>query len=281
MIMGKHNIGKLFYRDYYRSLSYNNSTENYECGQNDIENLNNKIFETPLDTKHNLNLGNKSFELTTAYPGLIVGSGYNHEVPDIDEQLKLGFYFDYTSGLPVIPGSSVKGVLRSAFPGYDYQKKKYTNKNHESRKKYICKCLKSISDSSNTLNNIDINKLEHGIFEGVKNIGEKKDKDKYYPISQRDIFYDAVIVTTDNEKNHFLADDYITPHKDPLKNPNPIRFLKVRSAVTIKFQFYLTDSMINADAKLILFKQILLDIGIGAKTAVGYGYFKQTNKGLK
>jgi len=53
-------------------------------------------------------------ELTTVYPGLLIGSGYPHESSVIGE-LKLGFHFDYTTGLPVIPGSSIKGVLRDAF----------------------------------------------------------------------------------------------------------------------------------------------------------------------
>ncbi|MDZ7743476.1 MAG: RAMP superfamily CRISPR-associated protein [Bacteroidota bacterium] len=29
--------------------------------------------------------------------------------------MELGFFFDHTTGLPMIPGSSVKGSLRSAF----------------------------------------------------------------------------------------------------------------------------------------------------------------------
>ena len=50
------------------------------------------------------------FDLVTTYPGLLIGSGYSHEVHGKDG-LKLGFYFDHTTGLPIIPGSSVKGVL--------------------------------------------------------------------------------------------------------------------------------------------------------------------------
>lgn len=49
-------------------------------------------------------------------PGLLIGSGLAHGLPGSEEDVKTGLQFDYTSGLPVIPGSSVKGVIRSAFP---------------------------------------------------------------------------------------------------------------------------------------------------------------------
>jgi len=66
----------------------------------------------------------QSFELTTIYPGLLIGAGYSHPAlkeikkSDRDEvgDFQLGFFFDHTTGLPVIPGSSVKGVLKSVFP---------------------------------------------------------------------------------------------------------------------------------------------------------------------
>ena len=40
--------------------------------------------------------------------------GYEHELK-IDKELKLGLSFDFTTGQPYIPGSSIKGVLRQAF----------------------------------------------------------------------------------------------------------------------------------------------------------------------
>jgi len=57
---------------------------------------------------------NKTLELVTTYPGLLIGSGYDHEA-GLFGVLKLGFFFDHATGLPIIPGSSVKGVLRSVF----------------------------------------------------------------------------------------------------------------------------------------------------------------------
>ena len=62
------------------------------------------------------------------------------------------------------------------------------------------------------------------------------------------------------------------------KNPVPLQFLKVLPEVTFCFQFDLKDSVqfgnIKAEVKLELFKQILLLLGTGAKTNVGYGNWK-------
>ena len=68
------------------------------------------------------------FCLKTVYPGLLIGIGNTHEAgtriggEDAEgAEIKLGFTLDYVTGLPVIPGSTVKGVLRCAFKRYrDY-----------------------------------------------------------------------------------------------------------------------------------------------------------------
>ena len=72
-----------------------------------------------------------------------------------------------------------------------------------------------------------------------------------------------------------MKSDYITPHKSPFKDPLPIQFLKLAPESTLKFFFKLKDGVITAKQKLLLFKVILLDRGIGAKTNVGYGQFSE------
>ena len=58
--------------------------------------------------------GAKSFELKTIYPGLLVGSGYNlPKLKESSDDFQLGFFFDHTTGLPLISGSSIKGLLKS------------------------------------------------------------------------------------------------------------------------------------------------------------------------
>lgn len=181
------------------------------------------------------NLGREKLRFNTTYPGLLIGSGYMHELKDIEGQLILGFHFDYTSGLPCIPASSIKGVLRSAFK----------------HKPYIQECL--------TKENINIEALEDEIFEG------------------KDIFFDGFI-SKSVEGGYLLDDDFITPHKDnPLKNPIPLRFIKIRPNVEFTFQFKLKDGILTKEQKLLLFDQILQDLGIGAKTNVGYGQLNGNN----
>ncbi|MCC8070340.1 MAG: RAMP superfamily CRISPR-associated protein [Bacteroidales bacterium] len=76
----------------------------------------NKAFEDSIDTCQKLKKG--GFTLLTMEvlaPGLIIGAGLPHFTSGGNDDFKTGLQFDYTTGLPVIPGSSVKGLLRSAY----------------------------------------------------------------------------------------------------------------------------------------------------------------------
>ncbi|MCD6433141.1 MAG: hypothetical protein J7L21_03790, partial [Sulfurimonas sp.] len=128
--MSSANIGWLFYKDYYNTLIQDDyrfmllSKEEQKRRVKDKEKIEIKIqdkIKLILSQSIEVNkdegmLGNTHFKASTTYPGLILGSGNTHELPDIKGQAILGFHFDYTSGLPVIQGSSIKGVLKSAFP---------------------------------------------------------------------------------------------------------------------------------------------------------------------
>ena len=68
-----------------------------------------------------------------------------------------------------------------------------------------------------------------------------------------------------------------------MKNPTPLKLLKVRPLVRFLFRFRLGDSVIKAvgvtvtaDQKKELFKRILSDLGVGAKTNVGFGVMMPT-----
>jgi len=219
------NIGWLFYKDYFKDLNYNESDK--EVINKRVQNFINQSF-TQQKPK---NLGNSTFTLKTTYPGLLVGSGNTHELPDTKGQAILGFHFDYTSGLPEIAGSSIKGVLRSAFK----------------HKGYIEEILG---------NSIDVEALEKEIFD------------------YGDIFFDAIIIKSGKD-NKILGDDFLTPHKEPTKDPIPLRFIKVLPEVTFDFKFELKDGLITKEQKEKLFKDIILDFGLGAKTNVGYGKFSE------
>jgi len=233
--------------------------------------------------------GSKSFCLKTTYPGLLVGTGYAHpvsakvsdEAPDSTPQN--GFYFDYTTGLPTIPGSSIKGVLRSVFPSLHVTDKKeiFGEKAYkEERAQYIIECVKNLTQKELTKDEVIALELE--LFEGIIDVTQGTVLSSY----KRDIFYDAFIV--EPKAGKYLASDYITPHKnrknlefeagdkvpDEFCEPTPIQIIKVAPDVSFAFQFRLHDgSILSANQKLELFKQIILELGLGAKTNVGYGQF--------
>lgn len=241
------NIGKLFFKDYYKEVDlYGLLFGNYDK-ENALE-VDDTIKESPLVViKKPLEENEVSIiRAKIQYPGLVTGVGLSH---DASVGYKLGMHFDYTKGMPVVYGSSVKGVLKTYFK--DFFLKHYRDRNS------------------------DVEHLMKLIFEGKNPNEGKNNEPKHVSIYERDVFFDAVIVKS-NDKGKFLEDDYITPHPDPLKNPVPIKMLKIASGCTMEFRFKLNTCVINgnvynADSKLKIFKDILTTVGIGAKTNVGYG----------
>lgn len=274
----KGNLSLLYYKDYYKNEGgeflddlIENDNSKFKKG---LKEKNEQLCDFKFEEKEILNnIHINTVYLKTIYPGLLIGSGYMHETKT-DGEFKLGFEFDYTSGLPIIPGSAVKGVLRSVFP----EKKGRYKKEKE---KYIKKLLKKIfEDNANKrIKNIDVYELKAEIFDGLNK--EKKRLNRY----QRDVFFPAKIVKSKyqgkNGKDKFriIGEDYITPHPDLLKDPTPLKFLKVLPNVVFEFKFILRDGIISSKEKEELFKKIILDFGMGAKTNVGYGQFEVvTNK---
>lgn len=282
------NFGYWYYREYFNTIKLNsegivtnfstfNKKEEKDKGEKDRDELKN-VTLLPHNEEVNIQ-GIKSFELKTCYPGLLCGVGYHHEInkpkdegdkEDDPEVYNLGMYFDYTSGLPVIPGSSIKGMLRSAIEEWDFLA------NYEPSKNTL---PASLSDRD-----VLRKAIIRAVFEGDG-----------LSIYDRDIFLDAIPVKVDNK---LFGEDYITHHPDPLKNPNPIRFLRVNPGVTYQFRFILKDhvdlddkvvlkdsislkdddKVLIADFKQELFKAIICDFGLGAKTNVGYGQFIDVEK---
>ena len=185
--------------------------------------------------------GTLSIPLEVQYPGLVTGIGINHEAK-IEGEFKLGVHFDWTYGMPVIYGSSVKGVLSAWFKDF------YEPKENQPSKEQAF----------------------DAIFDGK--IGENN----YLSIYDRDIFFDAVITSPDSE-GRILCSDSITPHGDnPLENPIPITFMKIAPGCKLEFRFKLVDTTVDGktftkEGKKALFEEILTTVGLGAKTNVGYG----------
>ena len=210
----------------------------------------------PVDTKD-------TFQLEIIYPGLVTGIGINHEAT-IEGEFKLGVHFDWTYGMPVIYGSSVKGVLRAWFKEfykgnrdpYDYEMEIFEGK----------------------LRDIEAEKKEYKTNWEEKVKSAKNRIYTHKSIYERDIFFDAVIESPD-KKGRILCSDSITPHggdnhDNPLKNPTPITFLKIAPGCKLQFRFKLVGSPEEKDLKRDLFKEILTTVGVGAKTNVGYGQLK-------
>jgi CRISPR-associated protein Cmr6 len=222
------NIGWLFYKDYFSDINYADISD--PKNETLIKKRVDTIIEQKPDIEKKEFLGNIHFSATTTYPGLLLGSGNAHELSGVEGQAILGFSFDYTTGLPVIAGSSVKGVLRSVFQHQEY--------------------IQELLDDKT----IDVKALESEIFDNG------------------DIFFDA---TVSKSGLRLLGDDYLTPHDEAgIKNPIPLRFIKVMPGVTFTFEFDLSDGILSKEQKALLFANILADRGIGAKTNVGYGQFE-------
>lgn len=282
----KANIGWLYYQDYYRDFTRQLPREivvkeKKIKGKTDVE-LNYKKKNEYILRSSFTDLGKNNYFLIdmlkcntllcfeTVYPGLLIGAGLSHGT-GAKNDMKIGFQFDYTTGLPYIPGSSVKGVLRSMFPLIKKRGELGEEDYNQRRIKYIHHILKDMN-----LNGKQIIALTKEIFDAPA-LKEKDVKRK------KDVFMDALIVKSENERSWIMGDDFITPHKHPLKNPVPLQFLKVLPKVTFCFCFHLYPSVIGnviitKEQKETIFKKILEDIGVGAKTNVGYGQLKFAGK---
>lgn len=273
------NIGKLFYKDYYKDINFEYVLDRTQEGRQDskIARMNSKIKSSSLVRIANP-MADYHFQERIAYPGLVTGTGIIHDSKKLAGGYNLGMHFDYTFGMPNVYGSSVKGVLR------DYFKQARVKKVQSNGTETFCYDDDLFAPIAQR--GIDIDELFEDIFNGrmLKKDAEGKLDYVNKSIYKRDIFYDAVIVTAYRDRNrmeHVVDDDSITPHKEgPLKDPVPITMLKIAAGCVLEFRFHLNDftscggKTFKADEKLTLFKQILEIVGVGAKTNVGYGQFE-------
>jgi hypothetical protein len=118
--------------------------------------------------------------------------------------------------------------------------------------------------------------LEKEIF-GTSAEEENPAKDTFF-----DAFPSSATPKTNRDDLFYLLDlDVITPHGEGLNTtPNPLSFVKVKPGVVFDFCFNLYDGIITAGKKRALFKQILKDFGIGAKTNVGFGTLDEIDPNL-
>ena len=241
------NLHQQYYKNYFNGLDFSYLQNNGQAPdrvKNEIKRRNTALCERNLleeISRIECIKEEQCFKLEILYPGLVTGIGINHEAK-IEGEFKLGVHFDWTYGMPIVYGSSVKGVLKSYFKEF-----------------------------------YEPNENQPEVKDAIKDIFEGEGKSIY----NRDIFFDAVIVEASKKSNGpILCSDSITPHGDnPLKNPVPITFLKITPGCKLEFRFKLVDTEVagkklSANDKLTIFKKILTTVGIGAKTNVGYGQLK-------
>ncbi len=226
------NLHKVYYKDYYSGIDFSNAdsekNRSINADRNKVLMRSGNLLLIPKNE-----LVNTTISMIVAYPGLITGTGITHETK-IQGEFKLGMHFDYTYGMPVIYGSTVKGVLRSYF------KEEYDGPDADAV---------------------------------IADIFGSTDKDSSKSIYDRDIFFDAVI-TEDNDGELLVSDAITPHSDNPLKNPVPINFVKVAPGCTVEFRFRLVDSILKANQKKQIFERILRNYGIGSKTNIGYGQFE-------
>lgn len=188
-------------------------------------------------------------ELTSPF---ITGIGQTHPC-------EVGMTFDHTIGLPYIPASSIKGIVRFSH-------------------------TLSIIDEA-----IKRGKVNNYYFDDEddwtnipKMFGKGGDKGNIGSV----IFLDAYPENTPN-----LKEDIMNPHYGPYyleeeapgdyHNPVPIKFLTVEKGTRFIFRALILKS-VNKDGEISnlvkdAFKEALTTHGVGAKTAVGYGRFSVKN----
>lgn len=211
------------------------------------------------------NFGNFSFKENIAKQEKIIttifGENYHKKSFKTDYHLLIGseqsiyetsIRLHHIYGIPYIPASAIKGVVRSyiILECFADELEKYKDKYNKFEEEVLFKCDWFVD-----------------IF------GSQDQEGKI-------IFFDTFSTTKSTIKVDIMNPHYGHYYNDGKaptddKNPIPINFLTVENTT---FEFFVA-SKEKIDEKFIeLFKEALTEHGIGAKTAVGYGYFEEAKK---
>lgn len=200
--------------------------------------------------------GNNIIELKNT-SRFMCGIGYSSTV-------EWGFNFDWTSGVPFLPGSSFKGALISYLEFL--AGKALCDWNTEQVK------LLNFNDTWD--------KDEANAVFGPQSVKEKPDAGgavffDVYPIQGIELEVD--VITPHHQK--YYSDKTNTIKPADTENPTPIPFLTVKKGATFLYAFRIRDinkvhaSLANKLLNLIV--EVGQNYGFGAKTSSGYGYFKK------
>ena len=243
--MSRKNISKLFFKDYFKEgngfnfnhVLVNNGTPD-ESTKNEILRRNKEIKGVELKQIPALSIVNvEPLSLKIAYPGLITGIGLVHDSKKMDGAYNLGMHFDYTWGMPIVYGSSVKGVLRQYFKEY-YE------------------------------GDLDVDELIEDIFEGGKKSIYKRDI--FFDAVITRTYNNGHLLEDDSITPH--GDN---PLKEP--TPITMLKIAPGCTIEFRFHLEdskVKSGVLEKGEKRELFKKILEAVGVGAKTNVGYGQFE-------
>jgi len=185
--------------------------------------------------------------------------------------LEVGLTLDHVTGLPIIPGSAIKGAVRSYALLMIAQEQGM-----------------QFDPGQPDIMNRELEKLEERIISGEDQSASAAHFRTAFGTQEAAgafIFYDAV--PTGSMEHGLFAADVMTPHfvryytnsgTSPPRdddNPNPVSFITVDAGVEFAFalgarqSLQLTDRDMNWGLGVML--EALETLGIGAKTAAGYG----------
>ncbi|MCX8082695.1 MAG: type III-B CRISPR module RAMP protein Cmr6 [bacterium] len=192
---------------------------------------------------------------------LVVGLGTN-------SVLETSMTLHHILGVPYIPGTAVKGMLSTYYIEQNREQleeklREYKeNDENENKKKYA-----TIEEFASEQ---DENYIK--LFGNQKNKGNVTFLDAYpenFPVLEIDVMncHYQPYYSGDTENGQ------LTPPADWL-SPNPIKFLTVKKDTKFIFPFITENDEMKRDVETLI-KGALENLGIGAKTAVGYGYFKE------
>jgi len=219
-----------------------------------IELLRNKNLELYHLSEYYKRIGYKKITATaTLKTPLIIGLGETHPV-------ETGLLFHHTIGIPYIPSSSIKGLVRF---------------------QYILKLWEQLGLKENDKGAIVIpddpndKDQQNEVLNFVRNFGSTKYRGRV-------IFLDAFPVKVPE-----LIVDILNPHygayyqgkeapADYL-SPKPINFLAIKPGSKFVFRFLIPTDGHNNDIEkffIEILKRALAEEGLGAKTALGYGRFR-------
>lgn len=161
----------------------------------------------------------------------------------LDHPTENGFTFHHSLGIPVIPGSSIKGLCRSAATLYGWETE-------------------------------EIERLF-----GPKEVTGKPPSNigaavflEAYPMAWPELIVD---ITNNHHPAYYGESNKSKATPVETEEPNPVNFIAVRGGMS--FRFLMLTSASDKTRLEQLLQSALQDLGIGGKTAVGYGRFMGQN----